>query len=85
MVLWVHVTSERGFEKVTQLHQSVASVLSETEEGCGQGCDVQTQVPLQCLAEVLSFLEKHLAFKELIQANVEVSEQGKARAHLDLE
>ena len=35
MVLWVHVTSERGFEKVTQLHQSVASVLSETEEGCG--------------------------------------------------
>lgn len=39
--------------------------------------DTTAQAPLQPLAE-LSFLEKHLCFKEFIQANVEFFEEGKA-------
>lgn len=33
------------------------------------------QVPLQCLAEFLSFMEEHLNFKEFIQPKVKVSEE----------
>lgn len=39
--------------------------------------DGTVQVPLQPLAELLSFLEKHLCFKEFIQANMKFSEEGK--------
>lgn len=39
--------------------------------------DRTVQAPLQPLAELLSFLEKHLCFKEFIQANMKLSEEGK--------
>ena len=40
--------------------------------------DTAVQVSLQPLAELLSFLEKHLCFKGFIQANMKLSEEVKA-------